>query len=65
MRTFAEIESSAKNLPMLEHQQLLRALTSSLQKRQRHSEPAQGRRMWIDYLLKAPAHDPGTPQTTP
>jgi hypothetical protein len=62
MKTFAEIESSAKKLPPLEQEELLRALTSSLQKRQRRSEPAQGRRVGNDYLLQAPA---GAPPMTP
>lgn len=62
MKTFAEIESSAKKLPPLEQAELLRALTASLQKRQRRSEPAQGRRAGNDYLLKAPA---GAPPMTP
>jgi hypothetical protein len=62
MKTFAEIESSAKKLPPSEQQELLRVLTSSLQQRQRRSEPAQGRRVGNDYLLKAPA---GAPPMTP
>ena len=54
MKTFAEIQSSAKNLPSLEQEELLHAPTSSLQNRRRRSEPARGRRMGNDYLLEAP-----------
>jgi hypothetical protein len=61
MKTFAEIESSAKMLPPLEQEELLRVLTSSLQKRQQRGEPAQGRRVGNDYLLQAPAGAPPMP----
>ena len=62
MKTFAEIESSAKNRPPLEQEELLRVLTFSLQNRRRRSEPARGRRKGNDYLLEAPV---GAPPMTP
>jgi len=62
MKTFAEIQSSAKNLPPLEQEELLHAPTSSLQNRRRRCEPARGRRMGNDYLLEAPL---GAPPMTP
>jgi hypothetical protein len=62
MKTFADIESSAKKLPPLEQEELLQALTTSLQNRRRRSEPARGRRVGNDYLLDAPV---GAPPMTP
>jgi hypothetical protein len=61
MKTFAEIESSAKKLPPLEQEELLHTLTSSLQNSRRRSERAQGRRVGNDFLLKAPAGAPPMP----
>jgi hypothetical protein len=58
VRTFAEIKSSAKNLPPPEQEELLRALTSAIQSRRQRGGPAQGRRVGNDYLLQAPADAP-------
>ena len=62
MKTFAEIETAAKNLPPLVREKLARSLSSKSPEERKNDQRASSLRVGADCLLVAPA---GAPAMTP